>query len=95
MNNSFETPFSAPETQLEQKKKGRIKKLLRKKWFIATFVIIAILVIGGAARATRNQGPQHDTMIVERGDLEQVVTVSGLVKPADKVDLAFERSGKV
>ncbi|MEK7211656.1 MAG: efflux RND transporter periplasmic adaptor subunit, partial [Patescibacteria group bacterium] len=45
--------------------------------------------------ATRTVKPKYDFVGVKRGDITQEASVTGRVKPAESVDLAFERSGKV
>ena len=40
-------------------------------------------------------GPEFDFVVAERGELVQEVSVTGRVKPAEQVDLAFEQAGRV
>ena len=56
-----------------------------------------MLLIAGAYRfvVTRQQSPQYDFVTARRGDIVQAVAVTGRVKPAHAVELAFERGGKV
>lgn len=57
-------------------------------------VVIAIIVI--AYFVFRNGGAEDfQYVIAERGELIQEVSVTGRVVPADSVDLAFERTGRV
>lgn len=62
-----------------------------------TIVILAVL-LAGVIRYVSFSGdnaPKYDFIIVEKRDLIQEVSVTGRVKPAESVDLAFETSGKV
>lgn len=43
----------------------------------------------------RNSNAAKETMVVDQGDVVEKVILTGKVKPADEVDLAFDRSGKV
>lgn len=53
-------------------------------------VLIGVLymIFGGGSSAA-------ETVTVEKGDITEQVIVTGKVKPADEVDLAFDRGGKV
>jgi len=44
---------------------------------------------------SKNDQSAYDLVEVERGTIEQIVSVTGKVKAAETVDLAFEKSGKV
>lgn len=61
--------------------------------------IIVILLLGGALLYLYMSGGSNDSksplITVERGTIVQEVTVTGTTKPAEDVDLAFEKSGKV
>jgi len=69
-------------------------KIFSKKVLIPT-IIILVLIIFGASCAMRGDNTELDTIVAERADLLQEVSVTGRVQPAQNVDLAFERSGKV
>lgn len=64
------------------------------KKYTVTFLII-IVVIGGYFYFQKNKTPQYDFVIAEKGNLKQEVSVTGKVKSASRVDLAFETSGRV
>ena len=66
-----------------------------KKIFIIGGVIIIVLVAGGYFYFGRETAPEYEYTVAKRGDLVQEVSVTGKVKPAEAVDLAFEKSGKV
>src|SRR3989344_792543 len=59
--------------------------------------IAAIAVVAGAivAIAAGNQAPKPELLTVGRGAIAEEVIVTGKVKPATDVDLAFERGGKI
>lgn len=66
------------------------------KKFIIIFIII--IAIGGATVfyfASKKDTSTIDFIIAERKDIVQEVSVTGRVKPADSVDLAFEGSGRI
>lgn len=68
--------------------------------FITTkriFIGAAVLgvMVGIYAYARRDKEPTYDFIIAEKKDLIQEVSVTGRVKPAQEVELAFERGGKV
>jgi len=66
-----------------------------KKIFIIGGVVVIALVVGGYFYFGRETAPEYEYTAVKRGDLIQEVSVTGKVKPAEDVDLAFEKSGKV
>ena len=66
-----------------------------KKIFIIGGSVIIALVVGGYFYFGRETAPEYEYTAVKRGDLIQEVSVTGKVKPAEDVDLAFEKSGKV
>ena len=66
-----------------------------KKIFIIGGVILIVLVAGGYFYFGREVAPEYEYMVAKRGDLVQEVSVTGKVKPAEAVDLAFEKSGKI
>lgn len=72
-----------------------VPKFLKRK---STYIVLAILV-GGYAwysfSSSKNQQPQYETAPVERHDLAQTVEVTGELKPAARIDLAFKNSGTV
>ncbi len=75
-----------------------MSKILKIIFFYKkTFIFISsILVLGGIYYYyNRPKAPVYDYVVAERGNLTQEVSVTGKVKPASKVDLAFEATGKV
>lgn len=69
---------------------------MSKKHLLITFLILAaVLVAGGYFYFGREQKPKYEYVMAQRGDLVQEVSVTGRVKPAENVSLAFEKSGLV
>lgn len=62
-------------------------------------IIIVIFLVGGGLIANyiikKNKAEPYNFVIAEKGNVIQEVSVTGLVKPAQNVDLAFEKIGKV
>ncbi len=56
---------------------------------VAALVIAAIFYFGG------EEAPTYDFVTLAKMDLTQIVSVTGKVKPAKDVDLAFEKAGKI
>lgn len=65
-----------------------------KSWkFIGLVIIVAVAAL--IFFLTRGQGPSYELAAVKRGDVVQEVSVTGRVKPAESVDLAFDTTGRV
>ena len=70
------------------------------KWFFARpyiYSVIAIAVIaGGSFYFFGNSGDAElETVTVSRGEIREEVTLSGKVKPAESVELGFEKGGRI
>lgn len=66
------------------------------KKIISAVILAAILGVGGWYFFLKSPAaPQYEYAAAKRGDLIQEVSVTGKVKPASAVNLAFEKSGKV
>lgn len=71
-----------------------IKK--RKKLVIISSIILVIaLLVGGKIVSARNQKPTFEYFTVSKGNVEQEVTATGKIKPAEGLGYSFEMSGKV
>jgi len=70
-------------------------KFLKKPSVIISLVILVVGIIGGYAYFGRDKAPTYDFVIAKKQNLIQEVSVTGRVKPAKSVNLAFEKSGKV
>lgn len=68
-----------------------MKKILRLRYIIPTGIILIVVII-----ATRG-GKEEKLVLSEakRTNVEQVVTITGNVKPNQFVDLAFEKTGRI
>ncbi len=62
---------------------------------ITIIIIVILIIIGGYFYFTRDKGPQYQFAVAQKGTLIQEVSVTGKVKAAQEVDLAFEKSGKI
>ncbi|MDO8601281.1 MAG: efflux RND transporter periplasmic adaptor subunit [bacterium] len=71
----------------------RMLEFFRKP--LGIIVIIVAVVIGAVFFFNRPQAPKYDFVVAQKRDLIQEVSVTGRVKPAESVNLAFEKSGKV
>lgn len=71
-----------------------MKNLIKKPIVIISFIIVLGIIIG-YTYFNREDVSTYDFIVAKRGDLIQEVSVTGKVKPAESVDLAFEKSGKV
>jgi len=68
---------------------------MKKTYIIA---ILGIFVLGGGVWTfviQRDNNPSYESLIVEKRDLTQEVRVTGRVEPAEKVELAFEKTGRI
>jgi RND family efflux transporter MFP subunit len=68
--------------------------LLKNRLVIAAIIII-LLTIGAVFYFSRAKQPTYEFGVATRGKVEQVVSVTGRVRPAESVELAFETSGRV
>lgn len=70
-----------------------IKRILKRR----LIVIPAALIVGGVLvyAVMRGRQPQAETITVQRGTITQEVNITGKTKPAEDVDLAFEKGGKI
>jgi RND family efflux transporter MFP subunit len=71
------------------------RKLLTRKSLIVGAIAILVMMLIAVFVARANQAPALTTVHAGKIDLVQEVSVSGKVKAAQSVDLAFEKSGTV
>jgi RND family efflux transporter MFP subunit len=64
--------------------------ILRKSFLIPVGMVVLVLLYFGL-----KNGKSGETYTVERGDILQYVMATGKVVPNEKVDLGFDRSGRV
>jgi len=64
---------------------------------IIILISIIIILVGGVLiyRAIQDQEPAYQFVVVERGDISQEVSETGLVAPAQSIDLDFQIQGRV
>lgn len=72
----------------------RLIPFVKKHLFLAG-VLLVIVFIGILFFAGRNQKPSYEIVNASSQDLVQTVSVTGKVRPAEAVDLAFERGGRI
>ncbi len=62
----------------------------------ASIAVAAVIAVIGYSLFSGGEGESGvDIVVVSRGDILQEVSVTGRVKPAQAVDLAFEVSGRI
>jgi len=82
---------------------GRIKpRMFRKTWQkikkrkgVVLLLVLVGLAAGFFILQRGGSAPDYDFTVAERKNLAQEVIVTGSVKPAERVELAFERTGTV
>ncbi len=57
--------------------------------------LLMVFVVGIIVFTQRNNELLHETEVVARGTIREEVTLTGRVVPSQKVELAFERAGRV
>lgn len=79
-----------------RKRIGKITGILKKRRIVtvAGAVVVAIILVIVIVRRNDGTGP-YEFIIIERQNLIQEVNVTGRVKAAESVELAFERTGTV
>lgn len=71
-----------------------MKKIIKKPIFAIPSVVLVGIISGIIVRSVTGES-QIDFVVAELGNLIQEVSVTGRVEPADSVNLAFEKAGKV
>lgn len=72
---------------------GDVKSLIVRRPWVS--VLIAAIVLGGAVYLSKNNTPTLKFAEVKRGEVSQVISVTGIVKPSEEVKLSFEKAGRV
>ncbi len=68
---------------------------MKKSLPIIVAIVVIVTAIGASAYLLRNKKINYDFTTVEKKNLQSEVRLTGTVRPADSVDLGFERSGRV
>lgn len=74
--------------------KENILNILKKKYVWIPLLVVVLGVGGGIVYGQINK-PPLETVEVTKGLIEEIVSVTGKVKPAESVDLSFEVGGRV
>uniref|UniRef100_A0A7C4M0A8 Efflux RND transporter periplasmic adaptor subunit n=1 Tax=candidate division CPR3 bacterium TaxID=2268181 RepID=A0A7C4M0A8_UNCC3 len=74
--------------------KNFIKKN-KKKTIVYSIILMLVIWIGSSVIASKNKKPDFEYYTVTTGTVEQEITATGKVKPAEGLDYAFEMGGKV
>lgn len=74
---------------------GKIKKIIRNPLTLIIMGVVAFVVLIVFVNFGKDKSPVYDLTVVKKGEVVQEVSVTGRVKSAENVDLAFEKSGKV
>ncbi|MDD4931487.1 MAG: efflux RND transporter periplasmic adaptor subunit [Candidatus Colwellbacteria bacterium] len=72
-----------------------IQKILSNKKKAVVIAIISVVLIGGGIALFMPKAAVYESAVAERSDLMREVNVTGKVKAAQNVSLAFERSGRL
>lgn len=62
---------------------------------MGAIIAVVIIIAGAGFMSSRSQKNNYEYVVAQKTDLRQEVSVTGSVKPAQEVDLALERSGRV
>ena len=71
-----------------------MQKIYKKPIFIFGLVVV-VVIIAGYFYFFKAKKPNYEIVVAKKGTVIQEVSVTGKVKPAENVDLAFEKTGKV
>lgn len=72
------------------------KQSSKKPFFVIIAVIIVVIVIAAEyGRSKDSKKPIYTTIAANEKTITQEVSVTGQVKPTEKIDLAFEKGGKI
>lgn len=71
------------------------KSFYTKKPWLSIILTIAVVLAGFSYYKNATKNPDLNYVTVARGDVSQIISVTGKVKPAQTVDLSFEKIGKI
>lgn len=80
---------------MESNISNRVNNPLKNRKIIISAVIILILVIAGHNYFFSAKAPSYNFVVAQKKNITQEVSATGNVKPAEIVDLSFERMGKI
>lgn len=75
--------------------KKKFKNIFLKHAYLYSFIIVALIGAGSYAVFGKNNSADEKLIDVKKGTVSQKVSVTGKVKPANEVELSFEKSGRV
>lgn len=68
---------------------------IKKHYIWAAVIVLAVIISGGWIYSRVTKKSTYELTAVQKGELVKEVSVTGRVKAAESVDLAFEKSGRV
>ncbi len=72
-----------------------LPNIFKKKSFYISSILVLIVFVIAVVASQKETTPVYTTVVVEKSTLTQEVSVTGTVKAANNVELAFEKPGKV
>ena len=72
-----------------------MKKWIKKPSRIILLVVVIAIIVAGYFYFSGSKKPTYEFSVAKRADIIQEVSVTGRVKAAEDVNLAFEKAGKV
>lgn len=72
-----------------------MKNFIKRPLFIVLLIAVIFAAAGIYFYYSKNKTSNYETATVQRGEISQIVSVTGRVRAADNVDLAFEKNGRV
>lgn len=78
-----------------QRLKNIFRQLWKHKWLTAIALVIVLGLIGFAIARSGQPQPTYTTESVKRGTLEQTVSATGAVEPAQDIELTFRVGGRL
>ncbi len=72
----------------------KILNFILKHWILSSAILLILAAVSFYI-AGRNSSSVYNTVIADRGNIRQEVSVTGKIKPVSAADLAFEKTGKV
>ena len=73
----------------------KIKGLIKRRLYAILILAVIFAAAGFWYYSSSSNKSLYELTTVKKGDISQEVSITGRVKPAQSVDLAFERSGRV